>query len=337
MIQIYSLPLHWGNPLITVIAVPVAAILTFLLVLRFVRSKRALARLVPRGNYNQQLQGYSVIKRWTKLLLYVVAIWALVIALMRPQWHETTQAVRQEARDLLIALDVSRSMLATDMPPDRLAFAKQKIKDLLRVLDAERVGLILFSGTAFVQCPLTEDESACLMFLKQVDAETISSGTTSLEQAIQEALRVFKKMPERKSKLLLLITDGEDFSSSLLATKQEAAQMGLHIITMGVGTAEGAPIPLYDQKGKQTGHQLDDKGNVVITRMNPGILERVAQDTGGLFVQMTIGDEDIRKVVSFVRTFDKERLQDKQVKQFQEQYHYPLLVSLGALMLEWLL
>jgi Ca-activated chloride channel family protein len=335
--NMFSLPLHWGNPLITVIAVPVVALLTLLVIVRFLRGTRMLARLVPHRQYAVQLRGYSAIKRWLKLFLYLIALWALVIALMRPQWHEATQTVEQEARDLLIALDISRSMLATDMQPDRLTFAKQKIKDLLRVLDAERVGLILFSGAAFLQCPLTEDEAACLMFLQQVDAETISSGTTSLEQAIKEALRVFKKMPERKNKLLLLITDGEDFSSGLVATKQEAAQMGLHIITMGVGTPEGAPIPLYDQDGKQKGHQLDDKGNVVITRMNPGILERVAQDTGGVFVQMVPGNEDIRNVVSFVRSFEKERLQDKQVKQFQEQYHYPLLVSLGALMLEWLL
>lgn len=329
--------IHWANPFIVTIAVPVAIGLSLLVLVRFMRTTRSLKLLMPQGNYAAHMQGYSSLRRWLKCITYLGAIWALVVALMRPQWHETTQTVEQEGRDLLIALDVSRSMLATDMEPDRLTFAKEKIKQLLRVLDAERVGLILFSGSAFVQCPLTEDEAALVMFLQQVDAETISSGTTSLEEAIKQAINVFKKIPERQHKLLLLITDGEDFSSGLVATKEEAARIGLHIITLGVGTPEGAPIPLYDARGKTVGHQLDDKGNVVITRMNAGILERVADDTGGAFVPMTKNNDDIATIVSFVRSFEKERLQDKQVKQFQEQYHYPLLISLGALIVEWLL
>jgi Ca-activated chloride channel family protein len=228
-------------------------------------------------------------------------------------------------------------MLAQDVLPDRLQYAKTKIKQLIKRLKSERVGLMLFSGSTFLQCPLTEDKSAFLMFLDAIDVETISSGTTAFDQAIKEAITVFEKMPERKSKLLVLFTDGEDFSSNLTSIKKRAATIGLHIITVGVGTTQGAPIPLYDERGKQIGHQLDAKNNVVISRMNEGILHRLSEDTGGLFIPISSDDSDIRKMKQFIASFEKERLADRQVKRYQEQYAWPLLISFLCLLIEWLL
>jgi Ca-activated chloride channel family protein len=252
-------------------------------------------------------------------------------------WNKKEETVEQEGRDLFIALDISRSMLAPDCLPNRLMCAKSKIKKLLPMLSCERVGLILFSGSSIIQCPLTTDYGAFLMFLEAIDAETVSAGTTALDQAIAKAMDAFGLMKDKKNKLLVIFTDGEDFSSNLAGIKQDAIKKGLHIFTVGVGTQEGAPIPLYDAYGKQIGHQLDDRGNVVITHLNEGILRSVAQDSGSIYLTLTTDDSDLRSLVRAVTSFEKEKIEDKKISMLEDQYHYFLLISLFCLLLEWIL
>lgn len=335
--NIPNLIIHWARPEIFVKALPILFVIVGILIYRLVYAKKIVHVLAGSRKVHQTLQHYSFVKSIIKALLFAVGITCLVVALMRPQWSETEEKVAQEGRDVIIALDISRSMLAQDLAPDRLTFAKNKIKQLVQSLRSERVGLILFSGATFLQCPLTHDLAAFNMFLNTIDVDTIASGSTAVEQALKEAISIFKKLPERKSKLLVVFTDGEDFSSNLAQVKQEAAAIGLHIVTVGVGTEQGAPIPLYDRKSEQVGHQLDAQGNVVISRMNEGILYRLAEDTGGVFVPISQDDSDIKKIHTFVTSFEKERLDDRFVRQFQEQYKYPLLISFICLALEWLL
>lgn len=326
---------HWAG----LDLLPIAFVIMFCVIMISVYRLRKTIRIIDlliAGNVHLLLH-YSFIKKVIKYALLCNGVAFLLIALLRPQWNTVEAPIPYEGRDLLIALDISRSMLAQDLQPDRLMFAKQKIKELVKQLDSERVGLMLFSGSPFVQCPLTEDVGAFLMFLDAIDVETISSGTTALDEAIRKATDLFTKMAERKNKLLIIFTDGEDFSSNLTAVKKKAAQIGLHIITVGVGTAEGAPIPLYDRQGKQIGHQLDDKGNVVISRMNEDILHRLAEDTGGLFVPIEQSNHDLKVIQQFVSSFEKELLNDKHVKHYQEQYQWPLLASFISLAVEWLL
>lgn len=314
----------------------VLIIASVLLIYRFIRTRNAIHTLA--GRWVKRLFSHvSLPKTIIKMLLLFISILFLLLALLKPQWNKKEEIIAQEGRDLFIALDISRSMLAEDIQPDRLTYAKQKIKQLIQRLDAERVGLILFSGSAFVQCPLTEDRSAFNLYLDQVDVETISSGSTAIDQALREALRAFNRIPERKNKLLIIFTDGEDFSSNLSSLKQEAHKENLHIFTIGVGTLEGAPIPLYDASGKRIGHQQDEKGSIVITRLNDGILRTLAQDAGGEYIRIAQDDSDIRKLVQLVQTFEKEKLGDKTVSQLEEQYPYFLMVSFVSLVLEWLL
>ena len=332
-----SFLIHWARPEVVWRLLPIFIGAALLLWYRLYKTGRAVSFLAVPMRQKQLFVHYSYAKKLLKATLYLVGIGGLIVAAMRPQWHETEQVIAQEGRDLLVALDISKSMLATDLQPDRLAFAKQKIKQLIAELSSERLGLLLFSGSTFLQCPLTTDAAAFTMFLDAIDVETISSGTTAIDQAIKEAIRVFSKMPERKNKLLIIFTDGEDFSSNLTAVKKVAKKIGLHIITVGVGTDEGAPIPLYDHKGNKKGHQLDSKGNVVISRMNEGILHRLAEDTGGLFVPITEDRRDVTQIKTFISQFEKERLEDKTIKQFDDQYHWALLLSFVCFALEWLL
>lgn len=312
-------------------------LILFLLVYKIIRSKRVHDILAATKQARVFLLHCSMSKMIVKMILLIAATLCICLALLRPMWNKKEEIVEQEGRDLFIALDISRSMLAADCQPNRLTFAKEKIKKLLPLLNSERVGLILFSGSSIVQCPLTTDYGAFMMFLDALDVDTVSWGTTALDQAISKALESFGTMKERKNKLLVIFTDGEDFSSNLSAVKQEALAQGLHVFTVGVGTQEGAPIPMYDAFGERTGYLQDDKGNVIITRLNEGILRSVALNSGSMYVSVTADDTDLKTLANAVHSFEKEKIEDKKIAALEDQYHYFLLVSFICLLLEWIL
>lgn len=317
---------------------PVLLFVIAVLIYAMIRRQRIVAMLAASRWSDLLIHAASPTRSFIKTMLMILGCCALFIALLQPQWDKKEETVEQEGRDLFIALDISRSMLAQDLTPDRLGFAKQKIKTLLKKLSCERVGLILFSSSTFVQCPLTTDYGAFHLFLDQIGVETISSGSTAIDAAIKQALTAFSRGADRKHKLLVIFTDGEDFSSNLTTVKQEAVAAGMHIFTMGVGTPEGAPIPLFDARGNQQGHQLDKKGKVVITRLNEGILYNLSQDSGGAYLRaQPNNDTDVDALVHSVETFEKERMDDKKVSKFHEQYPYFVGVSFICFALEWLL
>lgn len=279
----------------------------------------------------------SLYKFFAKTMFYFFGLMLLFIALLQPAWGKKEEVVEQEGRDLLIALDVSKSMLAQDRSPNRLEFAKAKIRKLVNKLKSERVGLLLFSGSTIIQCPLTSDYKAFFLFLDQIDAETISSGTTALDQAILKAIKMYETMPSKKHKLLAIFTDGEDFSSNLAGIKAKAIEMGLTIFTLGLGTPEGAPIPLYDERGNAMGHQKDHKGAVVITRLNEGILKTLAEETGGTYLCASDNQHDIQELIKRVEQFEKEAFEDRHFSNLEERYPYFVAGSLICFALEWML
>lgn len=328
--------IHWAAPQrISYFFFLIPALL--LLVYKWRRSQLVIRLLSKSPQSMKLLQKASLWRLTLRMILWFVALVFLFLVLLRPQWHKKEKIVSQEGRDLFIALDISRSMLAQDMKPNRLEFAKNKIKSLVHELSSERIGLILFSGSTFIQCPLTTDYGAFFMYLDQIDVETISSGTTAIDQAIAQALKAFKATPLKKNKILILVTDGEDFSSNLSEIKKEAQQEGLIIFTLGVGTVQGAPIPLYDHSGKQNGHQKDKKGAVVITQLNEGILKTLADDVGGIYIHAMSDDSDINMLIKRLEKIEKEKREDKKISAFEDQYPVFLLVSFFALLLEWIL
>ena len=307
-----------------------------LLIYRYYKKQSVIAILAG-THYSSLIKNVSRTKPIMQLFFMSVGLIFLFLSLLRPQWNKAQETVMHEGRDLYIALDISRSMLAADCEPNRLAWAKHKIKRLVSKLSCERVGLILFSGSAFVQCPLTADYSAFFSYLDAVDAEFISSGTTAIDQAIKQTLNSFASIPSRKNKLLVLFTDGEDFSHDLSGIKKEAAQAQLSIFTVGIGTHEGAPVPVIDQFGVQIGHQKDKSGNVVISRLNERMLHTLSRDAGGSYVCATKSDEDIISLIGAVQVFEKEQLGQTTVSKLEDQYHYFLLVSFVCFALDWLL
>lgn len=334
---------EWGalrqGPLFVVCLAVLFIVLVACLVYKNYKIRRAITLLAGTAWASVLVTHFSGFRTKAKIVVSSLGLLFLFIALLRPQ-GKAEEEVQQEGRDLYVALDISRSMLAADCVPNRLACAKQKIKQMLPLLTCERVGLILFSGSAFVQCPLTRDVSAFTLFLDQVDTETISSGSTVFGTAIQKALDAFEDMPSKKNKLLVIVTDGEDFSSDLAQLKERARDQGLHIFALGVGSVQGAPVPAFDVYGKPAGHQRDSKGAIVISRLNEQLLASLAHDVGGEYIKISnkSGDmSDIKKLVSRVQLFEKESFGAQKLKRSEEKYSYFVLITFICFLLDWLL
>jgi Ca-activated chloride channel family protein len=229
-------------------------------------------------------------------------------------------------------------MLATDQKPNRLQLVKEKIKKLLSNLSCERVGLVLFSGASLMQCPLTKDYHAFCMFLDQMSIESISSGSTALDQPIETALKVFKDVSNSATKLLVLFTDGEDFAGNVKALQSKIAEENLCIVTCGVGTVHGAPIPVLTDEGRQVGYEKDAQGNIIMSCLNEPLLQQIAQDSGGTYVHIQQNsDDDLVTIIHKVESFEKYQMQERQVSTLQEQYPYFVAASLVCFLLEWIL
>lgn len=316
---------------------PVFFALVGLVILKAFQSKKLFDSLAHPRWRQFLLKNFSPLRLALKTGLLIVGLLGLFLALLHPSWGRREEVVAQQGRDLFIALDISRSMLAQDLKPNRLASAKKKIESLVRKLSSDRVGLALFASSSFVQCPLTSDYAAFFMFLNAVGAETVAAGTTALDQIIAKMIQLFKQMPSKKNKLLVIFTDGEDFSSNLADVKQKAHEVSLRVFTIGVGTEQGAPVPILDGYGNQQGVERDDQGAVVISRLNEGVLETLAKDTGGTYISFTEDDRDLKQLVRLVESYEKEQLEDKKISQVEEQYPYFLMVSFLCFALAWLL
>ncbi len=280
----------------------------------------------------------SRIKRIFKTTFFYCGLIGLLLAILRPSWDKKEESVMQEGRDVLIAIDISRSMLATDQKPNRLHLVKEKIRKLLSNLSCERVGLVLFSGASLMQCPLTKDYHAFFMFLDQISIESISSGSTALDQPITTALKVFKDVSHSATKLLVLFTDGEDFAGNVKALQPRIIEENLCIVTCGVGTVHGAPVPVLDQEGRQVGYEKDEQGSIIMSCLNEPLLQQIAQDSHGMYVHIkNDSDDDLVHIINKVESFEKYQMEERQVSTLQEQYPYFVAASLVCFLLEWIL
>ncbi len=281
--------------------------------------------------------GFSAQRQKIKVAFFVGATTLLFLGLMQPQWGQREQTAVQEGRDVLILLDVSRSMLAQDFKPNRLEFAKLKIKALLGKMPAERFGLVLFAGSAFISCPMTADYRAFEMFLDLVDVEMISSGTTAIDKALIKGLDVFGRIEGHSSKIMILITDGEDFSTDLSIAREKAHEQGVTLISLGVATPEGAPIPKFDRHGRQVGHETNEQGTIHLSTLNEQLLTSISKQLNGTYIRARYNDTDLDECVHVVQAFEKERSVDRTISVHEDQYPWFLGSALLLFVIEWLL
>lgn len=304
-----------------------------------VRYQQIIALLSSEQHRALMVPGYSAKRFWIKLVCYGAAVFGIAFALLRPQSMRDTPIVRHEqGRDVVIAVDISRSMLAQDCQPNRLACAKAKIIDLVTQLHSERVGLIVFSGAAFVQSPLTKDMQAFRLFLDALDPQMLSvAGTTALDQALLAGVQMFSQVP-RKNKLMILVTDGEDFSKNLDHARSEVEKIGLSVAIWGVGTPEGAPVPTLNEAGVVIGHQRDAKNAIVISRLNESLLRSIAEASGSMYTRLTPKqDADIEHILSWVRAREAEAFATTSQRDYHEWHMVGSAAALLFLLIAWLL
>jgi len=241
--------------------------------------------------------------------------------------------VKREGQDIMIALDLSLSMMAEDIKPNRLEKAKHEIGSLIEKLQGDRIGLIGFAGKAFIQCPLTLDYGAAKMFLDIMEPDLIPVPGTGLGEAIKKALESYVEK-ERKYKVLILITDGEDHLGEPLKVAKIAGQEGVVIYTVGVGSLQPEPIPMYDERGNDLGLKRDRNGEVVMTKLDELTLEKIALETGGKYYRATAGEVELDKIYDHISQMEKKSLASKQFTQFEERFQELLGLVLFLLILE---
>jgi Ca-activated chloride channel family protein len=245
-------------------------------------------------------------RRW-RTVLWFVALTGLLISLARPQWGTETQIVEQQGIEVMVALDVSKSMLAQDVKPDRLSRAKLEIADLMTRLGGDEIGLVLFSGASFVQFPLTSDYATARTFLDNARPEVISKPGTNIGAAIRTAMSGFD-YNRASQKVIVLITDGEDHDTDTLALAQQAADQGIMLYAIGFGSPQGEPIPEYNDQGEVIGYKKDQAGEVVLSKLDEATLQQIAQIGNGKYFRATVDGSELGALVSELNTLQKGEL-----------------------------
>ena len=268
-----------------------------------------------------------------KTVLIVVGVLFLVLSLSRPQLGTKMRTVQREGQDILIALDVSTSMMAEDITPNRLEKAKHGVGSLIDKFQGDRVGLIAFAGEAFVQCPLTLDYGAAKMFLDIMNPDLIPTPGTAIGQAIEKAMASFVE-GERKHKVLILITDGEEHVGEPVEIAKVAAREGIVIYCVGLGSAKGVPIPLIDERGNRVGFKKDLNSEVVMTKLDELTLEKIALETGGKYYRASPGEVELEKIYDDISEMEKKSLSSQQYAQFEDRFQVLLGFALFFIVLE---
>lgn len=260
----------------------------------------------------------------------------MTLALARPQWGEEKKKVERKGIDIVFMLDSSLSMLAQDIKPSRFDKAKIEIRNFVKKLKGDRIGLVIFAGQAFLQAPLTVDYGAFLLFLDAVKVGYVPDPGSSLAEAIKTGLKAFPK-GDKKYRVMIIFSDGEETTLEAEAVMERAREAGVRIYTVGVGTREGAPIPLGPGKGNITGFKKDRMGKTVISKLDNGLLEKIADETGGLFFPSTPGEKEIDLIYTHLGGIGKKTFKAKDMVEKEEHFQLFLLPALVLLMLELLI
>lgn len=296
----------------------------------YLRARRKrLARFGSPELVSQLMPDASTGKGWLKISLLAAAWFFFVIGLARPQLGARLKEHQSQGVEVMVALDVSNSMLAEDYSPNRLERSKLAISRLVDKLQGDRIGLVVFAGEAFVQLPITADYVSAKVFLKSIDTESVPIQGTALSEALMASARSFSTQSER-SRAIILITDGEDHEGEAIEAARAIAEQGIHIYCIGVGSPQGKPIP-------KNGSLLKDaSGEIVVTRLNEEILQEIAGAGNGKYVRAGAAEFGLNPIIDDIRTLDKEQFNSVVFEDFDEQFMYFFAIALFFLILELL-
>lgn len=292
--------------------------------------KRRIRKFGDEELVNQMMPSYSRSKVWVRLTLFSIGFFFFAIGLSRPQIGARMKKQEIRGAEIVIAIDVSNSMLAEDYSPNRLDRAKLAVSRLVDKLRDDRVGLVIFAGTSFVQLPVTTDYVSAKMFLNTINTESIPIQGTAMGEAITTCIRSFSQQSD-KSRAIILITDGENHEDDPVEAATQAAELGIKVFTIGVGSPEGKPIPI-------DGELLKDKdGEIVVSRLDEDILKEVAKVGNGAYVRAGNSEFGLNPIIDDLRKLEDEKYTSIVFEEYDEQFMYFLAIALVFFVLEMLI
>ena len=324
---------RFANPdfLYLLLAIPV---LILIFVVNEARKRRALKSIGNMNLIGKLVPEMSNTRPSVKFLLMLLAFSSLVITLARPQFGSRLEDVKKEGIEVIIALDVSNSMLAEDIQPDRLTRAKQAISRLVDNLDNDKIGLIVFAGDAYTQIPVTTDYISAKMFLSAIGPGIVPKQGTAIGAAIKLGIRSFSP-GEDKSKAMVIITDGENHEDDPLSVSEDASKAGIVIHTIGIGSTEGVPVPMM-VNGKRD-YLKDMNGNTVITRLDEDILKKIAVTTNGNYVRASNSNIGLDEVFNQIRKMKTQELESTMYTEYNDQFQVFAAMALFLLILDFII
>lgn len=293
------------------------------------RRKKLAARFVSLSMLPKLSTSVSPWRRLVKVFLLLLALAFLFVALARPQWGRKMEHIERRGLDLVLLQDISLSMLAEDVKPNRLVRSRHEISSFLESLSGDRVGLVAFSGEAQVMVPLTLDYGTVQMMLRELNPGWLMPGT-NLENAIRKGMSLFRNSGGAgKYSVMILMSDGEELEDAAVNAAKEAAEMGIKIYTIGIGSREGVPIPVKSRNG-DVAYKKDVQGNIVTTRLEEGTLQEIASVTGALYFYASPGEFQLQKVLSEIAGMEKKEQASDRMENYQDRYQ--IFLGLAALL-----
>lgn len=300
----------------------------------FYKRKRSIAAIGDENLVKSLMPYSSVKKRHAKFMLFSTAFIALVVAMCNLQTGSKLREVKREGADIIVCLDVSNSMLAQDLTPNRLIRAKYALEKMIDLLEGDRLGLIIFAGDAYVQLPITTDYNAAKMFMSSISTGMVPVQGTNIQAAITKASESFSN-DEGKNKAIILITDGEDHEQAAIDAADEAGKKGIMINTIGIGSENGVPIPLIEN-GAVKGYRKDRSGQTVVTKLNADLLKQIAAKANGVYVQASQADLGLNNILDKIAELDKAQLESKMYSDYEDQFQWFVALCLLFLVSETL-
>lgn len=294
--------------------------------------KKALVAYGDISIIQQLIPDVSNAKRMGKFILYMLAFALLIIGIVNPQVGTKLEEVKRKGADLMICLDVSNSMKAEDFQPNRLGKAKQAISKLVDKLEGDRLGIIVFGGVAYVQLPITTDYSAAKLFLESINTDMIPTQGTAIGAAIDLAIESFGK-DEGKNKAIVIITDGENHEDDAIKAAENAAEKNIAIHTIGMGSADGAPIPVYKNNVRES-FRKDNEGNTVITKLDEQTLMEISGAGNGIYVRASNSDTGLNKVLDAISKLEKKQFESKMYSDYEDRFQWFVAAALMLLLIE---
>ncbi len=294
---------------------------------RSVQNKFADKQLIKRLSPNK-----SLFKPVLKIIILCLAFTSLVIALVNPKIGSKLETIKREGVDVVFAVDVSKSMLAEDVAPNRLDKSKQLVTQIINNLASDRVGIIAYAGKAFPQLPITTDYASAKMFLQNMNTDMMSSQGTAINEAIELA-KTYYDDDQQTNRVLIIISDGEDHSEAAAKAAKEASEEGIRIFTIGVGDVKGGPIPIK-RNGVVLNYKKDQQGETVITRLDEETLKNIAEEANGAYINGRITDQVVEEIRDILNKMDKTEFEAKQYAEFKDQFQWFLGLAILLLLVD---